>query len=439
MTNRLTSESRTSSSAPSLPRPPSAPVNAPEQMRHTSEVGNNDDDVVALASSPHARPDRRDTTCSHPLDVETISDANTPPQPEDRPKHNFWLENIHANDDNNNSNDATTNRLGVYSIKRNSGSNISQNCNASITATGALHDDDIFPIDMRKHGAHTNQSKIITSDPLDRQQRPLSPTEPQREQPSSLSSSGRRVRQPSHPSSMRRSTRSSVAAHLPPLNPQGQADSASSRIAAAALSQQEDAIQRDPSSPSSLPSRRLPAVPARDSSDNNALLPASPLVTPPITHEYILPQERTTKKSLRSTADESSSAAAAAATTSKAASAVDTSSSTVSPARRGVPHVYHDYSQLPDDYVAAESAGATEVAALLGATMTGRTTGFGPPLMAATATIRKKTGGVTTPFPEKLYDMLEAETPSDIVSWLPHGRAFIVRRPKDFTERIMPK
>jgi len=436
MTNRLTSASRSSSTAPSLPRPPSAPVNAPEQMRHTSEVGNNDDDVVALASSPHARPDRRDT---HPLDVETISDANTPPQLEDRPKHNFWLENIPANADNNNSNSyATNSRLGAYTIKRNTGSNIAHNFNANITATGALHDDNIFPIDMRKHGTQTNSSKISGSDPLDRQQRPLPPAEAKLEQPSSSSSSGRRVRQLSHPSSTRRSTRSSVAAHLQPLNQQGQADSGSSRMAAAALSQQEDAIQRDQSFSSSFPLRQLPAAPARGSSDSNAL-PASPLVTPPITHEYILPQDRPTTKSLRRTVDESSSATAAAASTTKAATAVATSSSTASPARRGVPHVYHDYSQLPDDYVAAESAGAAAAVALLGAATTGRTTGIGPPLMAAAATIRKKTGGVTTPFPEKLYDMLEAETPSDIVSWLPHGRAFIVRRPKDFTEQIMPK
>jgi hypothetical protein len=27
----------------------------------------------------------------------------------------------------------------------------------------------------------------------------------------------------------------------------------------------------------------------------------------------------------------------------------------------------------------------------------------------------------------------------EIVSWLPHGRAFLVRKPKEFTEVIMPK
>lgn len=75
----------------------------------------------------------------------------------------------------------------------------------------------------------------------------------------------------------------------------------------------------------------------------------------------------------------------------------------------GVPHVYHDYSQV---------------------------------LLDDASYIRKKTGGVTQPFPEKLLEMLSAVDGSnemDIVSWLPHGRAFIVRKPKEFTEIIMPK
>ena len=71
------------------------------------------------------------------------------------------------------------------------------------------------------------------------------------------------------------------------------------------------------------------------------------------------------------------------------------------------PHVYHDYSAVPD------TAGCS----------------------------RKKTGGVSVPFPEKLMEMLskESSTNSSIVSWLPHGRAFIVRKPKDFSETIMHK
>jgi HSF-type DNA-binding len=84
---------------------------------------------------------------------------------------------------------------------------------------------------------------------------------------------------------------------------------------------------------------------------------------------------------------------------------------TTTTARRGIPHVYHDYAHV---------------------------SGPGP------AYIRKKTGGVTQPFPEKLHEMLLSEAggdnnPSAIVAWLPHGRGFIVRRPKEFTTEIMPK
>lgn len=79
------------------------------------------------------------------------------------------------------------------------------------------------------------------------------------------------------------------------------------------------------------------------------------------------------------------------------------------PLKHNIPHVYHDYAHVPDSI------------------------GF----------VRKKTGGVTQPFPEKLYEMLANESspegdPNSVVSWLPHGRAFIVRKPKLFTSRIMP-
>ena len=51
-------------------------------------------------------------------------------------------------------------------------------------------------------------------------------------------------------------------------------------------------------------------------------------------------------------------------------------------------------------------------------------------------------GGVSQPFPEKLHFMLsrvESEGLSDIVSWQPHGRCFIVRKPKEFVTEIMPR
>eukprot|EP00816_Leptocylindrus_hargravesii_P010921 CAMPEP_0196815400 /NCGR_PEP_ID=MMETSP1362-20130617/49520_1 /TAXON_ID=163516 /ORGANISM="Leptocylindrus danicus, Strain CCMP1856" /LENGTH=383 /DNA_ID=CAMNT_0042192337 /DNA_START=72 /DNA_END=1223 /DNA_ORIENTATION=+ len=49
-------------------------------------------------------------------------------------------------------------------------------------------------------------------------------------------------------------------------------------------------------------------------------------------------------------------------------------------------------------------------------------------------------GGVTVPFPEKLYEMLQgADTDGyeDIVSWQPHGRAFCVHKPKPFVEEVI--
>uniref|UniRef100_A0A6U5DK71 HSF-type DNA-binding domain-containing protein n=1 Tax=Corethron hystrix TaxID=216773 RepID=A0A6U5DK71_9STRA len=54
---------------------------------------------------------------------------------------------------------------------------------------------------------------------------------------------------------------------------------------------------------------------------------------------------------------------------------------------------------------------------------------------------RTARGGVVTPFPDKLYSMLEtiaSEGKANIVSWLPHGRAFLVRVPKVFVKEILP-
>lgn len=86
-----------------------------------------------------------------------------------------------------------------------------------------------------------------------------------------------------------------------------------------------------------------------------------------------------------------------------------TSPSSPGELKRRVPHRYQDYSRVPD------------------------VVGY----------IRKKTGGVTQPFPEKLMIMLD-ETSQDpalasICSWLSHGRAFIVRKPMEFTQLLMHK
>jgi len=50
-------------------------------------------------------------------------------------------------------------------------------------------------------------------------------------------------------------------------------------------------------------------------------------------------------------------------------------------------------------------------------------------------------GGVTTPFPIKLHEMLLStveEGMEHIVSWQPHGRCFLVHKPKEFTE-LLPR
>eukprot|EP00980_Cylindrotheca_fusiformis_P013527 scaffold3450_cov114-Cylindrotheca_fusiformis.AAC.32 len=42
-------------------------------------------------------------------------------------------------------------------------------------------------------------------------------------------------------------------------------------------------------------------------------------------------------------------------------------------------------------------------------------------------------------FPQKLMNMLSDDSIADIVSWLPHGRSFVVLRPDIFTTEILPK
>jgi hypothetical protein len=53
----------------------------------------------------------------------------------------------------------------------------------------------------------------------------------------------------------------------------------------------------------------------------------------------------------------------------------------------------------------------------------------------------KAKGGVITPFPVKLHDMLdqiEADGLGHVVSWQPHGRCFVVHKPKEFVNHVMP-
>mmetsp|Transcript_383 Transcript_383/g.554 ORF Transcript_383/g.554 Transcript_383/m.554 type:complete len:391 (+) Transcript_383:166-1338(+) len=54
---------------------------------------------------------------------------------------------------------------------------------------------------------------------------------------------------------------------------------------------------------------------------------------------------------------------------------------------------------------------------------------------------RRKRGGVSVPFPEKLHELIsdaEANGQSDVISFFPHGRAFVVHNVERFKNEIMP-
>ena len=42
-------------------------------------------------------------------------------------------------------------------------------------------------------------------------------------------------------------------------------------------------------------------------------------------------------------------------------------------------------------------------------------------------------------FPERLMSILNESSLSDIITWLPHGRSFVIIRPDVFAEKVMPK
>ena len=42
-------------------------------------------------------------------------------------------------------------------------------------------------------------------------------------------------------------------------------------------------------------------------------------------------------------------------------------------------------------------------------------------------------------FPQRLMTILNDTTLTDIVTWLPHGRSFVIVRPDEFTEKVLPQ
>jgi hypothetical protein len=54
----------------------------------------------------------------------------------------------------------------------------------------------------------------------------------------------------------------------------------------------------------------------------------------------------------------------------------------------------------------------------------------------------RRRGGVSIAFPLKLHavlDQVEADGLASVISWQPHGRCFVVHKPKEFVDHVMPK
>ena len=80
--------------------------------------------------------------------------------------------------------------------------------------------------------------------------------------------------------------------------------------------------------------------------------------------------------------------------------------------RHFVEHHYHDHAMDPDDDVSSDE------------------------------NYNRRRGGVTVSFPLKLHTVLEqveADGFGHIISWQPHGRCFVIHKPKEFTETVMPR
>jgi hypothetical protein len=54
----------------------------------------------------------------------------------------------------------------------------------------------------------------------------------------------------------------------------------------------------------------------------------------------------------------------------------------------------------------------------------------------------RRRGGVAVAFPVKLHEILdqvESDGFADIISWQPHGRCFMIHKPKEFVDFVMPR
>jgi hypothetical protein len=63
-------------------------------------------------------------------------------------------------------------------------------------------------------------------------------------------------------------------------------------------------------------------------------------------------------------------------------------------------------------------------------------------LEASAQSTKRRRGGVTVAFPLKLHamlDQIEQDGHADVISWQPHGRCFVVHKPKEFVDNILQK
>ena len=61
---------------------------------------------------------------------------------------------------------------------------------------------------------------------------------------------------------------------------------------------------------------------------------------------------------------------------------------------------------------------------------------------AASVPKNRRRGGVAVHFPVRLHEALDqiaADGNGAIISWQPHGRCFVIHKPKEFEMEIMPK
>jgi hypothetical protein len=59
----------------------------------------------------------------------------------------------------------------------------------------------------------------------------------------------------------------------------------------------------------------------------------------------------------------------------------------------------------------------------------------------ADPTGERRRGGVSVPFPQKMHSVLdevERDGLSNVIAWQPHGRCFVIHKPKEFTDHVMP-